>query len=633
MHNPLISVVLLTYNHEKFVAEAIQSTLNQTYQNFELIIVDNGSTDRTGDIAQSFKDARIRYHRQSNEGPSLGLNRGISLSTGEYIAFLSGDDAHHLNRLERQLCQAQEKRKDVLFSFVEFMNERSEKTEAPGWLAGAFNVPFHTQPEVLRKFYDRGNFLSAVSAFIKRSILVDLDSEIRGPFRPSYIQFQDYALWIQLVKKNEFLMVEEPLIKYRIIDDSGNLSAPTDTALNRGRIEHFLLSHEFFRGISDSFFTQAFSDLLIHKSLSLPYQRKIEEAFLFLKSPAPYLRLQGIHGLSELFNISEAARTLKDVYKWSALDFSKMLAREKIFIDFYSSTSLYLDFGEGFSEQNRMILKTGVLGQDFRFHFEFKEGLPISKLGWDPLEGCFCQVRIKEMFLVDSSGIKRTVDFKNLKPNGQQMDQDTWIFTHSDPRFVFDVNDAITEFEVNGSLKLLSYDEVYTLSQGLQKNTTLFVDTGQGFSEQQKVVHHGGQNAFGGKFDYIFDLSGFDSIRTLRWDPIEGEIGEFSIEKFILRECDDSLVEIDAGHLETNGKKISENTWLFLNSDPMFSFPVERKVKSLQIVGIGRILNSTEIFRVSILEGFSTGYEARKFKSRAKKALIKIRNKMRLLLK
>src|SRR5579872_7310553 len=89
---PLISVVLITYNHEKYIAEAIQSILDQTFTDFELIIVNDGSTDKTEEIIKSFNDKRINYIYQKNQGPSVTTNVGIMAAKGKYIAIMPGDD-------------------------------------------------------------------------------------------------------------------------------------------------------------------------------------------------------------------------------------------------------------------------------------------------------------------------------------------------------------------------------------------------------------------------------------------------------------------------------------------------------------------------------------------------------------
>ncbi|MBA7530747.1 UDP-Glc:alpha-D-GlcNAc-diphosphoundecaprenol beta-1,3-glucosyltransferase WfgD [subsurface metagenome] len=100
---PLISVVMPTYNHGRFIGDAINSVLNQTYRNLELIIIDNFSEDNTEKIVTSYKDDRIKYLKFKNNGViASSRNYGIKHSRGEYIAFLDSDDVWLPEKLEKQ---------------------------------------------------------------------------------------------------------------------------------------------------------------------------------------------------------------------------------------------------------------------------------------------------------------------------------------------------------------------------------------------------------------------------------------------------------------------------------------------------------------------------------------------------
>ena len=99
----MISVIIPLYNKEHFVAKTIESVLTQTYQDFELIIVNDGSTDHSADVVSTFSDARIRFVEQANGGVSSARNHGIRLAKGEFIAFLDADDLWHSDFLEQML--------------------------------------------------------------------------------------------------------------------------------------------------------------------------------------------------------------------------------------------------------------------------------------------------------------------------------------------------------------------------------------------------------------------------------------------------------------------------------------------------------------------------------------------------
>src|SRR5215831_13102998 len=102
---PCVSVVLPVYNGEKYLAEALDSILQQTFNDYELIVIDDGSTDRSSAIIESYvkKDRRVIVHRQDNCGLIMSLNQGSSLARGKYIARMDADDVSLPQRLEKQL--------------------------------------------------------------------------------------------------------------------------------------------------------------------------------------------------------------------------------------------------------------------------------------------------------------------------------------------------------------------------------------------------------------------------------------------------------------------------------------------------------------------------------------------------
>src|SRR5260370_26858824 len=92
IHAPAVSIVLPAFNAERHIAHAIQSVLDQTFSDFELIIVNDGSTDATETLIQSFTDARVRNVAQDNQGPAVARNNALARCTGTYVAFLDADD-------------------------------------------------------------------------------------------------------------------------------------------------------------------------------------------------------------------------------------------------------------------------------------------------------------------------------------------------------------------------------------------------------------------------------------------------------------------------------------------------------------------------------------------------------------
>jgi glycosyltransferase involved in cell wall biosynthesis len=98
-----VSVIIPVYNYERYLGEAIESVLGQTYQQLEVIVVDDGSTDRSGEVARSFADRGVLYSQQVHAGIGPARNEGVELARGEFLAFLDADDRWPLHKIERQL--------------------------------------------------------------------------------------------------------------------------------------------------------------------------------------------------------------------------------------------------------------------------------------------------------------------------------------------------------------------------------------------------------------------------------------------------------------------------------------------------------------------------------------------------
>jgi len=128
MANKKISVIIPSYNHSKFLKKAIDSVLNQTYQDFELIILDDCSTDSSAKIINSYKDERIRkYFNEKNNGAVNTLNQLIDLASGEYIALLNSDDFWSNDKLEKQLAYLEENKEvAACFTWADFVNENNK---------------------------------------------------------------------------------------------------------------------------------------------------------------------------------------------------------------------------------------------------------------------------------------------------------------------------------------------------------------------------------------------------------------------------------------------------------------------------------------------------------------------------
>jgi len=152
MSAPLITVVIGAYNAERYLGEAIESVLAQTYRNLELIVVDDGSTDRTGEIAASYGDP-VRCIRQENGGMAASRNRAIPEARGDYLAFLDADDRFPPEKLEQQLAAFEaDAELDVVYGHVtEFLSPDLDEDARALLRAPEHDVPWPTPNLMLVK--------------------------------------------------------------------------------------------------------------------------------------------------------------------------------------------------------------------------------------------------------------------------------------------------------------------------------------------------------------------------------------------------------------------------------------------------------------------------------------------------
>lgn len=200
MVDGLVSIIMPSWNTGRFISESIQSVLNQTYTNWELIIVDDCSTDNTDEIIASFHDDRIRYFKnEHNSGAALTRNKAIREARGEWIAFLDSDDLWKPEKLERQLKFMNEN--DYLFSYHEYEKIDEESNPLNVYVSGPAVVTKH-------KMYNYGypgclTFMYSAKAFGEIQI-----KDIK--------KNNDYAILLKLCKKANCYLLKENLAKYRI---------------------------------------------------------------------------------------------------------------------------------------------------------------------------------------------------------------------------------------------------------------------------------------------------------------------------------------------------------------------------------------------------------------------------------
>ena len=205
----MISIVMAAKNYAKFLPQAVESAFAQTHADWELIIIDDGSTDATPEVVKPYlADQRVKYVRSDYLGQSRAKNLGARLSKGEFLAYLDADDAWEPTKLEKQLKLFDRPEVGVVFSGRKLIDEAGKITGTP-----PANFP---RGKVLEAIFTQ-NFVCFSTVILRREVF-----DYVGGFDPGIDLAIDYDLWLRVAKHYEFDYVPEPLVLYRT--GHGNLS-------------------------------------------------------------------------------------------------------------------------------------------------------------------------------------------------------------------------------------------------------------------------------------------------------------------------------------------------------------------------------------------------------------------------
>ena len=210
-NSPKVSIILPTYNRAHIIEKAIQSVLNQTYQDFELIIVDDGSTDNTEEIIKKLqeKDKRIRYIKlETNKGAAAARNEGIKIAHGKYITFQDSDDEWLPEKLEKQMKIFETTPEDIIVYTGFWRIDGDEKTYIP-------DINISNREGYIHKELLKGNFVGTPSILLKKETL-----EKVALFDECLQRCQDWDLVIRLSEYYNFKLIDEPLYTSHILKDS-----------------------------------------------------------------------------------------------------------------------------------------------------------------------------------------------------------------------------------------------------------------------------------------------------------------------------------------------------------------------------------------------------------------------------
>lgn len=237
MEKPLVSIITPTYNHERFIEQCIRSVLSQTYSNWEMIIIDDGSTDKTPEKIEQFKDDRIHYIRQKNVGIwrlHRTYNRALKFSEGDFIAILEGDDFWPSYKLEKQIKVF--KKDEIVLSWgkAAVVNDKGEYL---GIIPSNFDQFRQPNNNYIKKLL-YNNFIPACTVMIRKEALLS----IGGFKQPLYLPYVDYPTWLELSLIGKFYPIDEILGYWRRHQNQTTWKMPEYMAIGAAKY-----SLDFFR--------------------------------------------------------------------------------------------------------------------------------------------------------------------------------------------------------------------------------------------------------------------------------------------------------------------------------------------------------------------------------------------------
>lgn len=430
-----ISVVIPSYNHEKFIAAAIQSVLVQTYQDFEIIVVDDGSTDGSIEQIQTFSDPRIKLilHKK-NRGAAAAMRTGLGRAKGEYIAILNSDDVFLPEKLEKQVKMLDNTPQyAAVFSYVELIDEYGHQfTNQNHTYYKKFEQQNRDRYQWLNYFFYHGNALCHPSVLIRKSCYDKI-----GLYDERFAQLPDFDFWIRFCLKYELYIIPEKLVKFRIRSDEKNASAGTKQNIVRFYNEWSAIAYHYLTIPSFTELEKIFPEIRFdtgkHKISLIPYYI----ARLALSSSNNAVRKFGLDTLYQLFRRTDNAESINKHLELGYTDLYKIsggIDAFNVFSDWYSH--IFIDSGSGYNNDEQVIVGIDLSEKNFVLDFDLSKYPVIKSLRWDPLKNRLCDISITRITYKDSNDIWHNLDIKLLSSNAKRTEGAVFHFDTVDP-FIF----------------------------------------------------------------------------------------------------------------------------------------------------------------------------------------------------
>ena len=327
---PPLSVILTSYNHEKYIKETIDSILGQTFKDFELIILDDNSSDKSWQIIQSYDDSRIvAFQTEKQNSIAEAINKTIKeIAKGEYIAIHHSDDVWELTKLEKQVKFLDKNSEyGAVFTNAQAINENSGIFEDKNHMYySVFDQPNRSRQEWLNFFFYKGNALCHPSVMIRKECYDNC-----GLYRYGLAQIGDFDMWIRICMKYEIYVLPEKLTRFRVRDNEANASGNTSTTRIRTTTEYLYIIKNFSE-LQWNDFIKVFPNEQKYRSCNNRYSQEYVFARLCIEEESLiFAKTIGFINLYELINNQEKANLLKNSYNFDYLELINLSAKYDIF--------------------------------------------------------------------------------------------------------------------------------------------------------------------------------------------------------------------------------------------------------------------------------------------------------------
>ena len=446
-----ISVLLTSYNHANFLKKSIDSILNQTMADFELIIVDDASTDNSWDIIKKYKDSRIIKIRNKKNKGSILTRELVESFNGKYFAIAHCDDMWKQDKLEKQVqFLEQNKKYAACFTWVKLIDENDYEISDDHYVN--FNVENKNRYEWLNRLFYKGNCLCHPSVLIRTKIQKEEYLYARG-----LGALPDLYRWIKLCIKHEIYVYPEKLSYFRVRKGGKNTSGHNYNNIVRVSFDMYKIL-DLYKSLTKHDFFKVFPQSKKYSKKGYFNQNYALGRICLDEFELNNYRLFGLNCIYEILQDNNESAILESNYHYTGKKFVVETGKKDIFSiinnDEINNSSIYFSFGDDYNEKNKM-LKTYLVKSNGNFDVLFKDiNLKVAKIRFDPDEGKFQKYSDINIFV---NGKK--ISFKT---NGEKISESEYEFYNFDPYFELQYSGLIESIYITGKCELLNSDYAFS---------------------------------------------------------------------------------------------------------------------------------------------------------------------------